>query len=273
MFANSISSARRLSQLLKNLGIPALALHSNMEQKARLRSVERFSSPTSDAGSVLIATDVAARGLDIKGIDFVVHYHIPRTADMYVHRSGRTARAGASGKSVLICAPDEVVGMSRLVAKVHAQAEAKKSSNRNPLESLELDRRVVSRVKPRMTLAKKITESTLAKEKISSEDNWLRNAAEELGVDYDSEEFDKQGNKAKGRGRGGGRSQKEKQAGSITKAEMAGMRAELKQLLSKRINIGVSERYITAGRVDVEALLREEGNNKAFIGLLDKLEF
>jgi ATP-dependent RNA helicase DDX24/MAK5 len=272
VFANSISAVRRLSQLLKNLGIPALALSSNMEQKARLRSVERFSSP-SDAGSVLIATDVAARGLDIKGIDFVVHYHVPRTADMYVHRSGRTARAGASGKSVLICAPDEVVGMARLVAKVHAQAEAKKASNRNPLESLELDRRVVSRVKPRMSLAKKITESTIAKEKISSEDNWLRNAAEELGVDYDSEEFEKQGSKAKGRGRGGGRSQKEKEAGSISKAEMAGMKAELKELLSKRINIGVSERYITAGRVDVEELLRGQGNNQAFIGLLDKLEF
>ncbi|CRG84515.1 hypothetical protein PISL3812_01794 [Talaromyces islandicus] len=272
VFANSISSVRRLSQLLQNLGIPALALHSNMEQKARLRSVERFSSATSNASSVLIATDVAARGLDIKGIDFVVHYHVPRTADMYVHRSGRTARAGASGKSVLICAPDEVVGMARLVAKVHAQTESEKSANRNPLESLELDRRVVSRVKPRITLAKKITESTLAKEKISSEDNWLRNAAEELGVDYDSEEFEKQG-KAKGRGRGGGRSQKEKQAGSISKAEMAGMKAELKEMLSKRINIGVSERYITAGRVDVEALLRGEGNNKAFIGLLDKLEF
>ncbi|EED23422.1 ATP dependent RNA helicase, putative [Talaromyces stipitatus ATCC 10500] len=273
VFANSISSVRRLSQLLQNLGIPALALHSSMEQKARLRSVERFSSPDADPSSVLVATDVAARGLDIKGIDMVIHYHVPRTADMYVHRSGRTARAGASGKSVLICAPDEVVGVARLVGKVHAQAEAGAPTKRNPLESLELDRRVVSRVKPRMTLAKKITESTLAKEKISSEDNWLRNAAEELGVDYDSEEFEKQGGKAKGRGRGGGRLQKEKEAGSITKAEMAGLRAELKQLLSKRINIGISERYITAGRVNVESLLRGEGNNKAFIGLVDKLEF
>uniref|UniRef100_A0A093VTG9 ATP-dependent RNA helicase n=1 Tax=Talaromyces marneffei PM1 TaxID=1077442 RepID=A0A093VTG9_TALMA len=273
LFANSISSVRRLSQLLQNLGIPALALHSTMEQKARLRSVERFSSPDADPSSVLVATDVAARGLDIKGIDMVIHYHVPRTADMYVHRSGRTARAGASGKSVLICAPDEVVGVARLVAKVHAQAEAGASTKRNPLESLELDRRVISRVKPRITLAKKITESNLAKEKISSEDNWLRNAAEELGVDYDSEEFEKQGGKAKGRGRGGGRSQKEKEASSITKGELAGLRAELKQLLSKRINIGISERYITAGRVDVESLLRGEGNNKAFIGLVDKLEF
>jgi len=244
-----------------------------MEQKARLRSVERFSSPASNASAVLVATDVAARGLDIKGIDLIVHYHVPRTADMYVHRSGRTARAGASGKSVLICAPDEVVGVTRLVGKVHAQAGARVSVKRNPLESLELDRRIISRVKPRMSLAKKITESSLAKEKISSEENWLRNAAEELGVDYDSEEFEKQGGKAKGRGRGGGRLQKEKQVGSITKTEMASLRAELKELLSKRINIGVSERYITAGRIDIESLLQGEEHNKAFVGLVDKLEF
>lgn len=273
IFTNSISSVRRLSQFLKSLGIPALALHSNMEQKARLRSVERFSSAASDSGSVLVATDVAARGLDIKGIDLVLHYHVPRAADMYVHRSGRTARAGALGKSVLICAPDEVVGVARLVAKVHADTQSSKSVKRNPLESLELDRRIVSRVKPRIALAKRITESSLAKEKVSAEDDWLRNAAEELGVDYDSDEFEKQGGKAKGRGRGGGRSKKEKQASSVSKAEMAGMRAELKELLSKRINIGVSERYITAGRVDIDALLRGDGHNKAFIGLVDKLEF
>jgi len=67
-----------------------------MIQKARMRSIERFSSPKSK-GSVLVATDVAARGLDIGGVQLVIHYHLPRTADMYVHRSGRTARAEASG--------------------------------------------------------------------------------------------------------------------------------------------------------------------------------
>ncbi|KAL1970073.1 hypothetical protein VTN77DRAFT_6478 [Rasamsonia byssochlamydoides] len=273
VFTNSISSVRRLSQFLQNLGVPALALHSNMEQKARLRSVERFSSPSSDPNSVLVATDVAARGLDIKGIDFVIHYHVPRTADMYVHRSGRTARAGAPGKSILICAPEEVVGVARLVAKVHADANSNKAARRNPLESVELDRRVVSRVRPRVTLAKRITESTLAKEKLSAEGNWLRQAAEELGVDYDSEEFEREGSKAKGRGRGRGRHQREKQASSVTKAELAAMRAELKQMLSKRINIGVSERYITAGRVDIDALLRGEGNNKTFIGPVESLNF
>lgn len=245
-----------------------------MEQKARLRSVEKFSSPTSDPSSVLVATDVAARGLDIKGIDFVIHYHVPRSADMYVHRSGRTARAGAQGKSILICAPEEVVGVARLVAKVHAEANTNNTTpKRNPLESVELDRLIVSRIRPRVDLAKRITESTIAKEKLSAEENWLRNAAEELGVEYDSEEFEQQARQAKGRGRGGGRHQREKQAGSVTKEQLAAMRAELKQMLSKRINIGVSERYITSGQVDIEALLRGEGQNKTFIGQVDALDF
>lgn len=271
LFTNSISSVRRLVQFLQNLGLPALPLHSNMEQKARLRSVERFSSPSSNPSSILVATDVAARGLDIKGIDFVIHYHVPRTADMYVHRSGRTARAGAPGKSVLLCAPNEVVGVARLIGKVHAEAGAR-GARRNPLETLELDSRIVSRVRPRVNLAKRITEATIAKEKVSSEENWLRNAAEELGVDYDSEEFAREGRKLT-RGRGGGKAIKEKQASSLTKAELAAMRAELKQLLSRKITVGVSERYIAAGRVDVDALLAGRDKDQAFIGLVDKLEF
>src|SRR4051812_23022301 len=138
-----------------------------MAQKARLRSVERFSSPTADPSSILVATDVAARGLDIKGIDSVIHYHVPRAADMYVHRSGRTARAGASGKSILICAPEEVVGVARLAAKINAKkhkAEGDAPSKKLPLESLDIDRRVVARLRPRINLAKKITDTTIAKE-------------------------------------------------------------------------------------------------------------
>ncbi|KAL5358508.1 ATP-dependent RNA helicase mak5 [Aspergillus floccosus] len=267
VFTNSISAVRRLTQFLQALQLPALALHSSMAQKARLRSVERFSSQTADPSTILVATDVAARGLDIKGIDFVIHYHAPRTADTYVHRSGRTARAGASGKSVIICAPEEMVGVVRLAAKVHANMA---NGKRLPLESLELDRRIVSRVKQRVTLAARICDANIAKEKVSAEDNWLKNAAEELGVEYDSEEFDER--QGRGRGRGRGRQQRERQASSISKAELAGMRAELKQLLSQRVNVGVSERYLTAGRVDIEALLRGEGN-ASFLGQVDPLGF
>ncbi|KAJ5991157.1 hypothetical protein N7522_011364 [Penicillium canescens] len=273
VFTNSISAVRRITQLLQALQLPAFALHSSMAQKARLRSVERFSSPTADPSSILVATDVAARGLDIKGIDSVIHYHVPRAADMYVHRSGRTARAGASGKSILICAPEEVVGVARLAAKINAKkhkAEGDAPSKKLPLESLDIDRRVVARLRPRINLAKKITDTTIAKEKINTEDNWLRAAADDLGVEYDSDEFDQ--SQGQGRGRGGGRHRREKEASGMTKGEMAGLRAELKQLLSERVNIGVSEKYLTSGRIDVEALLRGEGN-KAFLGHLDPLTF
>ncbi|KAL4795076.1 ATP-dependent RNA helicase mak5 [Aspergillus venezuelensis] len=267
VFTNSISAVRRITQLLQNLNLPALALHSSMAQKARLRSVERFSNPTAAPGTILVATDVAARGLDIKGIDFVIHYHAPRTADTYVHRSGRTARAGASGKSVIICSPEEMVGVVRLAAKVHANMA---NGKRLPLESLELDRRIVSRIKQRVVLAARITDSNIAKEKITTEDNWLRSAAEDLGVEYDSEEFDQA--QGWGRGRGRGRQERDRQVGSTSKAELAGLRAELKDLLSQRVNLGVSERYITSGRVDIEALLRGE-HSDTFLGQVDPLGF
>ncbi|KAJ6188589.1 hypothetical protein N7519_003497 [Penicillium mononematosum] len=263
IFTNSISAVRRITQLLQALQLPVFALHSNMAQKARLRSIERFSSPTANPSSILVATDVAARGLDIKGVNCIIHYHVPRTADAYVHRSGRTARAGESGKSILICAPDEVVGVARLAGKIHSK-KAKKADDSNgpskkiPLESLDIDRRV------------RITDSTIAKEKVNTEDNWLRAAADDLGVEYDSDEFDQ--SKGRGRGRGGGRERREKEASELSKSEMAGLRAELKQLLSQRVNIGVSEKYLTAGRIDIDALLRGEGND-AFLGHLDPLTF
>jgi ATP-dependent RNA helicase DDX24/MAK5 len=274
IFTNSVSAVRRLTPFLQNLDLPALPLHSGMIQKARLRSIERF---TTRPGSILVATDVAARGLDIRGVELIVHYHLPRAADTYVHRSGRTARASASGSSILICAPEEVAGVRRLVAKVHARAESKaklsKSQSKKTaffIRTLDIDRRIVSKLKPRATLAKKLADATSAKEKGHAEDDWMRAAAEELGVDYDSESFDKE---AKGKhGRGSGRKKKEKEARELTKGEVQGMRAELKSMLAQRINVGVSESYLTSGRLDVDALMRGEGN-RDFLGDAGDLGF
>ncbi|KAI9818797.1 MAG: ATP-dependent RNA helicase [Pycnora praestabilis] len=265
IFTNSISAVRRLAPFLQNLNLPAFALHSQMPQKARLRSVERFSSPSSP-GSILIATDVAARGLDIKGVQLVIHYHVPRAADMYVHRSGRTARAEKSGSSVLICAPEEVQGVRRLVAKVHANAGNKKI--KYFMRSIDLDRRVVARLKPRVTLSKKISDSALAKEKKGHSDDWIRNAAEELGVDYDTDDFEAAEGSSKGRGTG--RKKAEKEARALTKGEISAFRGELKGLLVQRVNVGVSERYLTSGNVDVDQLL-EGGKNGDFLGTVDGL--
>lgn len=269
IFTNSISAVRRLTPFLQNLNLPAVPLHSSMIQKARLRSIERFKERP---GSILVATDVAARGLDIPRVELVIHYHLPRAADTYVHRSGRTARADASGSSILICAPEEVGGVRRLIAKVHARADQAPKSKKTAyfIRTLDIDRRIVARLKPRATISKKLADTVIAKEKAHSENSVMRQAAEDLGVDYDSDEFEQEARGKKGRGTG--RKKKEKEASQMTKGEQQALRAELKGLLSQRINTGVSARYLTSGGVDVDALLAGEGNMQ-FLGNVDALGF
>ena len=269
IFTNSISAVRRLTPLLSNLNLSVFPLHSQMPQKARLRSIERFTAPppkktgvaasSGHTGSILVATDVAARGLDIPNVDMVLHYHVPRQADTYVHRSGRTARGGRTGVSVLLCAPEEVLPTRRLAGKVHA----KKGRRSHVIHTLPIDRQIPSRLKPRVDLAKKLADAVLAKEKAHSEESFMQKAADDLGVEYDSDLGDI-GYKG---GRGGGRKKKEKEAGGMTKAEMGIHRAQLREEMSKRVNMGVSERYIAGGRVDVAKLLKErERGGGLFLG-------
>ncbi|KAB5566414.1 DEAD/DEAH box helicase [Coniochaeta sp. 2T2.1] len=279
VFTNSISSVRRIVPFLQNLGLPAIALHSEMAQKARLRAMERFTAAANSGAKhapIMVATDVAARGLDIPGIELVVHYHVPRAADSYVHRSGRTARASSSGLSILLCGPEEVISTRRLVAKVHAAAQSKarhagqKSDKDTPgffVRTIDIDRKLVSRLRERVVLAKKIADAALAKEKGNKDENWMKAAAEELGVEYDSEELDKAGQWG---GRGSGRKRKEKEDRDLTKAEVWALKAELKELLSRRVNAGVSEKYITGSGVDIDELLK--GVEGQFLGKVDGLE-
>ncbi|RDA90852.1 hypothetical protein CP533_1543 [Ophiocordyceps camponoti-saundersi (nom. inval.)] len=248
VFANSISAVRRLAPLLQQLKLTSLPLHSQLAQKARLRAVERFASASASTSTVLVATDVAARGLDIPDVDLVIHYHVPRSADAYVHRSGRTARAHRPGASILLCSPDEVVPTRRLAAHVHAaSADGKKAKHLIPL--IPLDSTVAARLRPRVTLAKRIADAALAKNKSRSDDAWMRAAAEDLGVEMDDDDDDERSSSADG---------------TMSKAEVAALRAQLAAELGRRVNLGVSERYVAGGRVDVGALLRDR--NGIFLG-------
>ena len=241
-----------------------------MIQKARLRSLERFSSPTSPH-SILIATDVAARGLDIQNVDLIIHYHLPRTADMYVHRSGRTARgADARGVSILLCSPDEVIGVRRLVAKVHDPESL--STARYAMRSFDADRRLVTRLKRRVELAKKIADCQIERAKKGHEDEWLKAAAEDLGVEYDSDDLtgDGGGGAAAGK-RGKGRQKRRETAATATKTEVASWRAELTALLKEKVNAGFSTKYLTAGNVNLaQALVNGEGMSADFLGLEER---
>ena len=270
LFANSISAVRRLTTLLQTLSIPAHALSGPMAQRSRLRALEKFSSTPK---SVLVATDIAARGLDIPAIDLVLHYHVPHTADTYVHRSGRTARADNPGRSILLCSPDEVSAVTRLIAQVHHNDasdnnDAESSKRRTPQISF-LPPTLTTRLLPRLTLAAKITTHTLSKSITSSSQSWLRTAAAALDVDYSSEDFAaEEARTTRGRGKANARKRKE-EAENVGLEEVGRWKEELKGLLRRRVNLGVSERYLAGmvgeGRVDIEALLEgEEGD--VFLG-------
>lgn len=127
----------------------------------------------------------------------------------------------------------------------------------------------MSALKPRVSLAKRIADVGIAKEKKSSGDSFLRQAAEDLGVEYDSEEMDQAGGGK--RGRGGGRKKKERMDREVGRDEVKALRAELRGLLAKRVNVGVSERYLTGGGVDVDALLK--GQRGEFLGGVAPLGF
>ena len=279
VFTNSISSVRRLVPLLQALNLPTNALHSHMPQKARLRSIERFSA-ASATDAVLVSTDVAARGLDIPGVDLIIHYHVPRTADAYVHRSGRTARGSNVGASILICGPEEVAGVRRLVSNLYRSVDSedppnetnrKKSKYSYDLRQLDLDRKIVSQLKPHVSLAKKLADTKVAQEKVNNERSLFQEAAEELGVDYEGDEDFQLKGRGKG-GRGNARKKAEAEARKLTKREIQSLRAELKHLLVQRVNLGVSESYITNGTVDIQSLLNGENDGK-FLGKIGGLAF
>ena len=104
VFTRTKHGANRLSEQLDRAGIGSLALHGNKTQSARERALEAFRQGTTP---VLVATDIAARGIDVDGISLVVNFDLPNVAESYVHRVGRTGRAGAAGRAISFCDSDE----------------------------------------------------------------------------------------------------------------------------------------------------------------------
>ena len=104
VFARTKHGSNRLAQQLEASGIRAAAIHGNKSQAARVRALSDFKEGKLTA---LVATEVASRGLDIKELPQVVNYELPNVPEDYVHRIGRTARAGSTGRAVSLVAPDE----------------------------------------------------------------------------------------------------------------------------------------------------------------------
>ena len=229
VFCNSIDCVRRLVNLFQLLECEPLGLHAQMQQRQRLKNLDRFvSNPT----AVLIATDVAARGLDIKDVQHVVHYQVPRTAEGYVHRSGRTARAQKEGLSVIMIEPGENIMYKKTCHTLKRKEE---------LPEFPIDNSIFSSVKKRVQVARELDKLLLTTKKEDVNKSWLKKTAEEADIDY-SEDSDEDCTQMKDEA---SFRLKEKEANK-RKSSIDAKRYELKQLLCLPVTqYGFSGKYPT----------------------------
>ncbi|KZP15440.1 DEAD-domain-containing protein [Athelia psychrophila] len=228
VFLSSIDGIRRLMPLAELLGLKAFPLHSQLEQRQRLKNLDRFKSTPN---SVLLATDIAARGLDIPAVDHVIHYQIPRSADAYVHRNGRTARAMRKGFSMLMCGPDERRVVRALLGSLGRQE--------TDILEMSIELNMLDKLKARVALARKIDSAHHKVKKENHDKNWMKEAAEamelQLDSDFVSDDEDDQDRPTKFKVKS-------------RNVRTAAMKAELKRMLAvPLIAKGVSTRYITSG--------------------------
>ncbi|KAL7303794.1 hypothetical protein TKK_0003922 [Trichogramma kaykai] len=208
VFCNSIGCVKRLAQLFSILKCKPFPLHASMTQPQRLRNLERFQSTEN---SLLIATDVAARGLDIPNIEHVIHYQVPRTSESYVHRSGRTARAMNEGLTVLLMEPTEK----------HNYTKICKTLNRTEdLPTFPVVDRLLMCVKERVNVARDIDKLELTCRKENFDKSWRQKAAREMDILLDDDDADEQDSEeAKGK--------------ADAKRSLQGKKARLEALLKK----------------------------------------
>ncbi len=144
IFTRTKHGANRLAEFLNKHGVTALAIHGNKSQGARTRALTEFKSGDLQA---LVATDIAARGLDIEQLPHVINFDLPHVPEDYVHRIGRTGRAGATGEAIsLVCADDKPLladiercdsapGAARDHRRLRAESERARRADRAPAQS------------------------------------------------------------------------------------------------------------------------------------------
>ncbi|KAF6129655.1 DEAD-box helicase 24 [Phyllostomus discolor] len=177
VFANSISCIKRLSGLLKVLDIMPLTLHACMHQKQRLRNLEQFAHLED---CVLLATDVAARGLDIPKVQHVIHYQVPRTSEIYVHRSGRTARAANEGLSLMLIGPEDMINFKKIYKTLKKDED---------IPFFPVQTKYMDAVKGRIQLARQIEKAEYRNFQACLHNSWIEQAAAALEIELDEEMY------------------------------------------------------------------------------------
>jgi superfamily II DNA/RNA helicase len=176
LFVNAISTLRRVAALLEALQLPVHTLHASMQQRQRITHLERFRA---DPRAILIATDVAARGLDVPAVSYVIHYAMPHSAEAFVHRCGRTARASTAGLALALVGPDDQKRYARTMGALGME---------EGLPEFPVDDRFARRLVARLSLARRIAVEGMKLNKDAAEQHWLVRTAAAAGVDVDAEE-------------------------------------------------------------------------------------
>jgi len=166
--------------------VHVMGLHSHMRQKDRLKRVERFRSLQH---AVLVCTDIAARGLDIPELVAVIHYHCPRSTEVFVHRSGRTARAGRPGESIALMIP----GDAGHWGKVYGAAGIKKEA----LQDIHPTHFEVQAAREACRLAVDLESKVHQTAKKQFEDSWRKKTADEAEIMLSDSEPDPEEVRAK----------------------------------------------------------------------------
>ena len=161
---------KRVYDILSNLGIPVFRIYSGMQQKQRIKHLNTFQK---QPNAMLLATDVAARGLDLPNSETVINYHLPPTPTIFVHRSGRTARGGSRGLSLSLVSAQEK-GLYHTIATAVGQKRG--------VPGFPLGLSVQPQIKQCVSLARKISEVVNQGKKNDREEVWLKKTASEADL-------------------------------------------------------------------------------------------
>ncbi|WP_063656631.1 DEAD/DEAH box helicase [Aliivibrio fischeri] len=159
VFSKTKHGANRLARTLEEKGVSAAAIHGNKSQGARTKALTNFKS---GQVRVLVATDIAARGLDIEQLPQVINVDLPKVPEDYVHRIGRTGRAGATGKAISFVSEDEakeLFAIERLIQKVLPRHVLEGFEPVNKVPESKLDTRPIKPKKPKKPKAPKVQDA------------------------------------------------------------------------------------------------------------------
>ncbi|CAO2042943.1 unnamed protein product [Urochloa humidicola] len=231
IFCTSIAALRHISSILRILGINVLTNHAQMQQRARMKAVDRFSG---SENSILVATDGFARGMDFDDVRTVIHYQLPHSTDVYIHRSGRTARKSLSGCSIALISPADKSKFYSLC----------KSLSKENLQQFPVDHAYMPAVKDRLSLARQIDKIARKNSQENASKSWIQRNAESMGLileTSDSEEERVKGHKQR----------------KATSAHLQKLQQELSNLLQRPLQPKTFSRRYLAG-AGISPLLQKQ---------------